>query len=107
MVLSFQTKTDRRMAYLAIALLSLGGLYGAVSFGLPVYWRFYATVIRPFEAHDTSSGTVQVKDKTFEKISPKVLSPPRLPPKEEPPKQQSKVATAKKPFDVNDFPLNK
>ena len=46
---SIKSTTDRRMAYVALTLFTLGAMYGVYSFGRPVYWRFYATVIHPFD----------------------------------------------------------
>jgi hypothetical protein len=37
------------MSRIAIILFALGALFGVYSFGRPLYWRFYATVWRPFE----------------------------------------------------------
>lgn len=51
MVVNIQSHTDRMMARFAIIILSLGAMYGVYSFGLPVYWRFYATHIKPFKPH--------------------------------------------------------
>ena len=49
MVLAFDSKTDRLMSRIAIAIFTLGAIYGLFSFGRPLYWRFYANVLRPFE----------------------------------------------------------
>jgi len=49
MVFTYKSRTDRLMARVAIAIFSLGAIYGILSFGRPIYWRFYATVLRPFE----------------------------------------------------------
>ena len=57
-MMSSSNKTDRMMANIAIAILSLGACYAVYSLGPPVWWRFYATVIRPFE----DSGGIGVLD---------------------------------------------
>jgi hypothetical protein len=38
----------------AIAIFTLGLLFGIYSVGPPLYWRFYATVIHPFEDPDAA-----------------------------------------------------
>ena len=54
MVLSWQTKTDRFMSRIAVIILSMGAIYMVFTFGRPIWWRLYASVLRPFE--DGSSG---------------------------------------------------
>lgn len=49
MVLSFKSPTDRMMARVAITIFTFGAIYGIFAFGRPIYWRFYANVLRPFE----------------------------------------------------------
>ena len=60
MVFAYNSRTDRLMARVAISILSLGLVYGIISFGRPIYWRFYATVLRPFE--DGSERGIDVLD---------------------------------------------
>jgi hypothetical protein len=42
------------MSRIAVGILSMGAIYMFFSFGRPIWWRLYASVIRPFE--DGSSG---------------------------------------------------
>ena len=49
MVLAFKSPTDRMMARVAITIFTFGAIYGIFAFGRPIYWRFYANVLRPFE----------------------------------------------------------
>ena len=37
------------LARFAITIFALGGLFALYSLGLPVYWKLYADVIRPFQ----------------------------------------------------------
>ena len=60
MVFSYNSPTDRLMARVAITILSLGAIYGIFSFGRPIYWRFYATVLKPFE--DGGEGGLDILD---------------------------------------------
>ena len=60
MVFSYNSPTDRMMARVAITILTFGAIYGLFSFGRPVYWRFYATVLRPFE--DGGVGSMDILD---------------------------------------------
>jgi hypothetical protein len=40
----------------AISILTIGVLFGLYEFGPPLYWRFYSTVIHPFE-HGTAPAS--------------------------------------------------
>lgn len=98
MVLAFESKTDRLMSRVAIALFSLGAIFGLYSFGRPLYWRFYATVLRPFE---DNSGFDVLDDDPFsaaeaeKHLHGKVIAKPAA------------VVVPKPPFDVSNFPLTK
>lgn len=50
------SKTDRTLIYAALILLVGGLLYGLVAAGLPLYWRFSATVLRPFHSGASSAS---------------------------------------------------
>ncbi|KAG2496814.1 hypothetical protein HYH03_005220 [Edaphochlamys debaryana] len=46
-----QSRTDRLMARIALVIVAGGLVYGFYSLGGPVYWKFYATIIHPFQDH--------------------------------------------------------
>ncbi|MEW5307750.1 MAG: hypothetical protein WDW36_010126 [Sanguina aurantia] len=60
---SYTSVVDRWLARSALVVLILGGSWGIVSIGQPVYWRYYATVLRPFE--DPTLNTTDATDDPF------------------------------------------
>lgn len=47
---TISSKTDRLMARTAVAIFTVGILYGMYAIGQPIWWRLYATVVAPFES---------------------------------------------------------
>lgn len=54
MPVQVNSRTDRLMARIAVVIFCGGLIYGTYSLGGPVWWRFYATVIHPFEDNSTA-----------------------------------------------------
>lgn len=52
------TRTDKLMARIALVIVTGGILYGAYALGGPLWWKFYATVVHPYE--DSVKGTQSV-----------------------------------------------
>eukprot|EP00798_Chlamydomonas_sp_ICE-L_P001848 gene1848-33268_t len=45
-----KSKTDRMMARVALIIIALGALYGIYAFSAPLYYRFVADVVKPFDS---------------------------------------------------------
>lgn len=56
-MIEINSKTDRIMARIAIVIFSIGAIFAFWAFGRPLYWRFYATTLRPFEDPTLSRGS--------------------------------------------------
>lgn len=114
MVLMFKTATDRRMAYMALTLFTLGATYGIYSFGRPLYWRFYATVLFPFE-HAPSVDLALEDDPFSASVLEQNIVPKNETVKSNPGTEHQLNSPAvvvpkdiiKAPFDVNNYPLTK
>ncbi|PNW80858.1 hypothetical protein CHLRE_07g332500v5 [Chlamydomonas reinhardtii] len=98
------TRTDKLMARIALVIVTGGILYGAYALGGPLWWKFYATVVHPYE--DSVKGTQSVVGSSGKPVasttvaSTKTVDPvatvsPPPPPKEKP------------PFNPDDYPLTK
>uniref|UniRef100_A0A7R9V221 Nucleotide-diphospho-sugar transferase domain-containing protein n=1 Tax=Chlamydomonas euryale TaxID=1486919 RepID=A0A7R9V221_9CHLO len=97
-MLQFNSKTDRLLARTALAILSVGAVYGAYSLGGPLYWRFYATMVAPFSGNQLDA--LVLDDDPFAAIEAEKLL-----------QHGSARATNRpaktRPFDPEDYPLNR
>lgn len=53
------------MCRVAMLIFVFGGLFGLYSLGPPVYWRVYATVLRPFHDNPSDNAFDNPSDNAF------------------------------------------